>query len=208
MKKVMPLIILGAFLIVLLIIGCEDDSKHNLTPPSLRITSFGVSQSCVLPDSSVEISAVVYYEDEDNRYLLTYQWGCTGGTITGTDTNAIWTAPSTIGEYRCSLIVHDGKASWDTAVTIIDVINLTITSLQANPNVVAPNDSTEIIATVDYSGSGELSYNWSCISGTIVGDSDTVVWKAPSEEGDYKIDLSVTDGTLSDDAFVIVEVTR
>jgi hypothetical protein len=139
---------------------------------------------------------------------LTYQWGSTGGTITGTDENVVWTAPSLIGEYRCSLIVHDGKASWDTAVTIINVVNLSITSLQANPNVIAPNDSTEIIATVDYSGSGELSYNWACSSGTIVGDSDTVVWKAPPDEGDYRIDFFVTDGILSDDAFVIVEVTR
>ena len=55
--------------------------------------------------------------DADGDYL-TYSWSATGGSITGTSSSEIWTAPSTVGSYTITCTVDDGTDSVSDTATI------------------------------------------------------------------------------------------
>ncbi len=69
-----------------------------------------------------------------------------------------------------------------------------IRSVQARSQI-APLASTEVRCIAEDSDGGELYYSWSIEAGSISGKGDTVIWKAPAQEGHYSIGVTVTDGS-------------
>lgn len=68
-------------------------------------------------------------------------------------------------------------------------------------------DTTTIKATVNYSGnSAALVYEWQASGGRIVGDGTSVVYVAPESAGTYTITLEVSDGTVTVQADIRIEV--
>ncbi len=84
--------------------------------------------------------------------------------------------------------------------------SISITSLTANPTTVVAGDTSTITATVDYNGDETVSYEWSCDDGTISGSGNSISWIAPSDTGSYTISLTVSDGDVSDNGNVTIEV--
>ncbi len=84
--------------------------------------------------------------------------------------------------------------------------SLTITSFTANPNTVHAGETSTISAVVSYDGDGTLAYEWSAEDGSISGSGATVTWTAPDSAGTFIIALTVSDGDVSDDATVNVQV--
>ena len=67
--------------------------------------------------------------------------------------------------------------------------------LRAPSSQVSPLSETEVRCTAEDSDGGELYYSWSIEAGSISGKGDTVIWKAPAQEGHYSIGVTVTDGS-------------
>ena len=84
--------------------------------------------------------------------------------------------------------------------------SIAITSLTATPGTVIQNSTSGINAEVEYSGDKAVSYAWSCDHGSISGAGNSVSWIAPDTTGNYSINLTATDGDVSDDGSVVVQV--
>ncbi|MFO7773190.1 MAG: hypothetical protein R6V59_04540 [Dehalococcoidia bacterium] len=69
-----------------------------------------------------------------------------------------------------------------------------IASLEARAEWVPPSESTQIVCSASSPGGEELSYDWWVSGGEIQGRGATVTWTAPDEEGEYRIEVTVTDG--------------
>jgi hypothetical protein len=74
-----------------------------------------------------------------------------------------------------------------------------IASLEAEANRVFPSGSTQIVCIASDPDGGELSYAWSAGAGEIDGAGAMVTWTAPHEEGEYRIEVTVTDGRGGED---------
>jgi len=69
-----------------------------------------------------------------------------------------------------------------------------ITGLEAEPEIVLPLGSCQIVCTASARDGGELSYEWSATGGNITGTGAVVNWTAPQEIGTYDVTVVVTDG--------------
>jgi hypothetical protein len=73
-----------------------------------------------------------------------------------------------------------------------------ITSLEAEPQIVLPSGSCQVVCIASDPDGDELSYNWSASGGEINGAGATVTWTAPDlegyHEGLYNVAVMVTDG--------------
>jgi hypothetical protein len=69
-----------------------------------------------------------------------------------------------------------------------------ITGLEAEPEIVLPLGSCQIVCTASARDGGELSYEWSATGGNITGTGAVVNWTAPQEVGTYDVTVVVTDG--------------
>jgi hypothetical protein len=59
---------------------------------------------------------------------------------------------------------------------------------------VLPSSTTEVRCVATDADDDTLSYTWSADGGVIDGDGSTIMWTAPEEEGDYTIEVTVSDG--------------
>jgi len=84
--------------------------------------------------------------------------------------------------------------------------SIAITSLRAIPATITAGATSNISAEVDYTGDEAISYAWSCTGGNISGAGSSVTWIAPDATGNFSINLTATDGVVSDDGSVIVQV--
>ncbi len=69
-----------------------------------------------------------------------------------------------------------------------------ITGLEAEPGIVLPLGSCQIVCTASARDGGELNYEWSATGGNITGTGAVVNWTAPQEVGTYDVTVVVTDG--------------
>jgi hypothetical protein len=69
-----------------------------------------------------------------------------------------------------------------------------ITGLEAEPEIVLPLGSCQIVCTASARDGGELSYEWSATGGNITGTGAVVNWTAPQEVGTYDVTVVATDG--------------
>ncbi|MGA2669925.1 MAG: Ig-like domain-containing protein [Dehalococcoidia bacterium] len=71
---------------------------------------------------------------------------------------------------------------------------LVITSLKAEPKVVPPWGSCQIVCNATAPNGDELSYNWSADGGKITGAGTAVTWTASNSSGSYNITVTVSNG--------------
>jgi len=72
--------------------------------------------------------------------------------------------------------------------------SLTIVSLTAEPDTVAPSGVAVLTCVASSPDADSLRYAWSAEHGTVSGNTDTVSWTAPDSIGRYAISVTVTDG--------------
>lgn len=175
--------------------------------PSIR--SLEADADWTLPSGSVDVTCDASDPDNDE---LAYEWSASGGGISGTGAEVVWTAPQEVGVYYITVLVKDRHGSSDTRIR----------SLTATPG--EPPTIEELVITKDryghcylkaYSGGYyvgkdkpydiecvvsdtgiEVSYEWSCTGGEIsesFEDGSMIAWTAP----DTSIEVTIT-GIVSD----------
>jgi hypothetical protein len=137
--------------------------------------------------------------DSDGN-ALAYNWTKTGGTISGSGSAIIWTAPPTAGIYIITCTVSDGKGGEEN-ISVSDVNHSPIiSSLTADPSSIDINQSSTITC-IAYDPDGDyLTYIWTKTGGTITGSGSTISWTAPATAGIYIITCTVSDGKGGEDS--------
>jgi len=98
----------------------SDQVTISLTNSTPSISSVITDSLCIYPYNSTLVTCKAIDDDGD---LLSYNWQKTGGTISGTGSNIIWTAPSTPGTYTITCTIDDGFGGISTMQENIYVIN-------------------------------------------------------------------------------------
>ena len=102
------------------------------------------------------------------------------------------------------------KSSITDFVTVSDTNQPpTISDLSADPPSVDIDQSTTITCIASDEDEGDtLTYTWTKNGGTFEGSTSgsTIIWKAPSTEGNYTVTCEVSDGEASDSDQVIILV--
>jgi hypothetical protein len=165
--------------------GYASDSLSVIVKPQTS-TKNNVPVVAVIQDrevnqgQSIVLYAIAYDPDGDD---LTYNWTCTGGSISdATSLMPIYTSYSystSNSSYSCSIGVSDGRGSLVTKTVKITVRG-TGTSTTSKPTVDAGtnkelNQGQSIVfnATASDSAGDDLTYTWTCNSGTL-SDSNTL----------------------------------
>jgi len=137
---------------------------------------------------------------------LSYNWSASGGNITGTGPEAIWTAPEEVGMYDITVVVSDSQGREATGLIALIASNgpppiiedLIVTAI-GHPYLKETSTGYKVAKTYDYeieciaSGTGELTYEWSCTGGNISGEGSLITWTAPDTEGDVTVTVKVFD---------------
>lgn len=163
-------------------------------PP--RIKSLSPESRIVLSGERVDIYCTAVDRDGDN---LLYSWYINSENYNSNESIIAWETPPEIGSYIITCIVDDGKGARDTSSTTIEVVSMinnlpTITGFKAQPRKVDINGTSKLKCFAEDTDGDMLSYSWSSNFGIIEGAGDSVLWNAPSTEGDYFITCSVDDG--------------
>ncbi len=182
------------------------------TPPA--ITSLIADAVWTLPSGSLNVTCDASDPDGDE---LSYEWTASGGDISGTGPEVIWTAPEEVDIYHVTVVVTDGHGSSAT-----DSLSISVASEQP-PNIKAllvtkdrhghcylktyswgykvgkgqKYDIECIVADVGI----ELFYEWSCDSGEISEiseDGSMITWTAPNPSGSVDVTVTVIVSDIAD----------
>jgi hypothetical protein len=169
----------------------------SLTPSA---TTVGAGSSCTVTCTA----------SDPEGDALTYTWTCTAGAITGTGNSVSWTAPATEGTYTISVTVSDGKGGTASESCDILVANTSpvISSLTPSSTSVLPSGSCTVTCTASDPDGDTLTYAWTATGGAISGIGSAITWIAPTTEGTYTINVTVSDGkggTDTDSCAITVE---
>lgn len=163
------------------------------------ITSLEAEAEWVAPLDGIKVTCVVSGSDGGG---LSYEWSTTGGSISDTGPVVNWIAPEDVGMYDIVVVVSDSEDRKDDAsITLIAsngpppiIEDLIVTAehkylkeSSAGYKVAKAYDYTiECVASAN--ASGEMTYQWSCTGGEILGEGSIIAWTAP----DMVIDVTVT----------------
>ena len=161
--------------------------RYNRPP---TIISLVADADWILPSGSTQVTCTASDPDGDE---LSYEWSTTGGDISGIGAVVSWTAPQEVGMYDVTVVVTDGHGSSDTDSLPISVATgqppiieeLLVTAEHCYLLTyswgykVGQGQEYDIECTV--SDTGEVSYNWSCDDGEIVGEGSMITWTAPNK---------------------------
>lgn len=137
---------------------------------------------------------------------LSYRWSASGGNISGTGPEVIWTAPGEVGMYDITVVVvNNGRLGDIKSIVLIasngpppTIENMTVTAI-GNPYLKETTAGYKVAKTSEYiiacnaSGNGTLSYNWTCTGGNISEGGSNITWTAPDTEGDVTVTVKVFD---------------
>jgi hypothetical protein len=194
-------IVIMAAVVLLLAPSCEMGNFPPLGTVNYApiIHSLKAETNWIVPLSSLQVICTASDRDRDR---LNYEWTTTGGDISGTGPQVIWTAPEEVGMYEITVTVDDGHNSEDTeSVTIVVGANRppTINSLVADADWTIPSGSIQVTCTASDLDEDDLNYEWSTTGGDISGTDAVVNWIAPEEVGIYDVTVVVDDGQGSND---------
>jgi hypothetical protein len=91
--------------------GCGDDGTTTPTNYAPVITSVTVIPGSVQAGGTATVTVVA---TDQNGDALTYSYAPNGGSISGSGSSVIWTAPSQAGSYSVAVTVSDGKGGTAT----------------------------------------------------------------------------------------------
>jgi hypothetical protein len=167
------------------------------------IASLEAEADWTTPLDTLQVTCTASDPDGDE---LSYEWTTTGGSISGTGHEVIWTAPEEVGMYDITVVVDDGQGGEDTGSIELIASNgptpiiedLIVTAehkyLEETTTGYKVGKTKEYdIECIASNTSGELVYEWSCDGGEISGDGSTITWTAPDTEGDVTVTVVVTD---------------
>jgi len=187
--------------VVVILSGCGGPAPPvNHSPIISGIT---VNPYSVDINQSTVITCIATDQDSDQ---LTYSWTKTGGTISGSGSAIIWTAPSTAGTYAITCTVFDGELTDTLSFTIVvtepELVNHppVISGLTANSSSIDINQSISITCIATDPDGDTLTYTWAKNGGTISGSGSAVTWTAPATAGTYTITCTVSDGKGGEDS--------
>ncbi len=154
--------------------------------------------------------ATVYCTATDpDEYPLIYEWWLNGEPIVGTQ--ILYFTPIEPGDYVVSSRVTDAEGLYDSTSVIIQVVDKipfapVIHSIKALPRKCEP--SQQIVLTCEASdlNSDTLTYEWFDYQGRKIGNSNEIIYIAPSQPGNYYVFCTVTDtdGLFSTDSLEIM----
>jgi hypothetical protein len=187
-------LVITATVVLLLTSSCAGSLIASLeaeAPWTAPLGSIGVTCTASSPDG----------------YELSYNWSASGGNISGTGPEVIWTAPAEVGMYDITVVVNDGhggEATGSIALTasngpppIIEGLNVTAKEpkyLKETTTGYKVAKTYEYIIACNASGNGALSYNWTCTGGNISGEGSTINWTAPNTACNVNVTVKVFDG--------------
>lgn len=114
----------GDFKITISVSDGEDTVKTERTLFVINNTAPIITEVIINPDpvpSGGDATVSVYATDPDGDDL-TYEYTSSGGTISGTGSSVIWTAPDSIGTYSIDVSVSDGYGGTDAGSGTLTVI--------------------------------------------------------------------------------------
>jgi len=160
-------------------------------PP--EITSLIADADWTAPLGSLQVTCNASDPDGDE---LSYTWSASGGNITGTGPEVIWSAPEEVGTYDVTVLVTDVLGWSDMrSITLITsngtppiIESLVVTAkepkylktISAGYYMVGKTKQYDIECIVSDTSS-EVSYEWSCEHGEISGEGSMITWTAPNE---------------------------
>jgi len=189
--------------------GGEDTDYVIITvranwPPT--ITSLIADADWTLPSGSLQVTCDASDPDDDE---LSYEWTASGGDISGTGPEVIWTAPQEVGTCNVTVVVTDGYGGSDTRTLPVTVVtgqppiieNLIITAdhcylKKYSGGYYVGMEQMYDIECIVSDTSIELSYVWSCTGGEISEvseDGSMIGWAAPDDSGKVTITVIVSD---------------
>ena len=159
----------------------------------------------IAPSGSIQMTCTASDADGDE---LSYEWITTGGDISGTGHEVIWTAPEELGMYDITIVVDDGHDGKDmgfvTLITSNDpppIIEDLIVTAKEPKYLKTTTTGYKVGKTKEYyieciasAMNGELVYEWSCNSGEISGAGSVITWTAPDTSGYVTVTAKVFDG--------------
>ena len=191
-KRFLAIMVIVAAAVLLLASSC-----NGLRPV---ITSLEAEAEWTAPLDSLQVTCNASDPDGDE---LSYEWSTTGGNITGTGSEVIWTAPEEVGMYDITVVVEDGQGRKDTESIVLIASNgpppiiedLIVTA--EHQYLKETTTGYTVLKMMEYyieciaSGTnGELVYEWSCDDGEISGEGSMITWTAPNVE--VEVDVTVT----------------
>jgi len=193
--------------------GGEDTDYVIITVRANRsptITNLVADADWTLSLGSLNVTCTASDPDGDE---LSYEWTTTGGSISGTGPEVIWTALEEVGIYHITVVVKDGYGGEDIRVKTLTVALGTPPTIEdlivtAKGHKYLRESSTagcdyDVWKTKEYdieciaSGTGELVYDWLCDGGEISGEGSTITWTAPNKtlvEATVTVIVSDVDG--------------
>jgi hypothetical protein len=163
-------------------------------PP--RIKSLSSNKSTALLNDSVKIYCTAA---EPGNSQLGYTWNVSGGIIAGTGSAVTWIAPGTAGTYIISCTVKDSSGANVIAsdtIYVVKVINHppAINKMTVKPRKINIGASSAITCSASDADNDTLNYNWSALSGKIIGGGANITWTAPNSIGNFYVVCTVSDG--------------
>ncbi|MCW8849313.1 MAG: LamG domain-containing protein, partial [Melioribacteraceae bacterium] len=163
-------------------------------PP--RVKSLSAVKQNVLKGDSVKIYCTAVDPNQDN---INYSWKADAGLIYGEGEVITWELPTEAGEYKIEVAVRDNNGGFDSAKTVVNVIENfnempVINGFDANPRKIDLEGETQIKCNATDADNDELIYEWSSAEGNISGTGSIINWKAPNQAGNYFVVCKVTDG--------------
>ena len=168
------------------------------------ITSLEAEAEWTAPLDTLQVTCTASDPDGDE---LSYEWTATGGDISGTGSEVIWTAPEEVGMYDITVVVDDGQGKNATGVIALIASNgpppiiedLIVTAehkyLEETSDGYKVGKGKEYdIECISSNTSGELVYEWSCDGGEISGEGSLITWTAPNTAGNVTVTVKVFDG--------------
>ena len=179
----------------------QSSSKSSQNSPP-EITDLSISEGTIFTGSICDVLVTAIDQDGDN---LSYEWSADGGTFDDISLeHTEWTAPPTSGTYNLTVVVNDGKGGSDSKTKTVRVEEMSaadnspvisdIENDYSGNNILPTNSTVHIIGHVSDPNNDIKEYSFSVTGGNLSGQmSNEIDWDTPSQEGTYRITLTVTD---------------
>ncbi|MDA3882094.1 MAG: T9SS type A sorting domain-containing protein [Bacteroidales bacterium] len=184
--------------------GIVQESK------SPRLKSIASKDTLVEFDANTTIYCNVAYALEQ---AINYQWFIDGEkAISETKDSLVFKAGSIEKQTLIKCIVSETSGWTDSANTKVTTIKKVptqpqINRMEAEPRKISPSGSSTLtVFTADLNNS-PLIYTWTNMDGDTIGNSSSIIWNAPDEEGTYSFYCKVTaPGQMTDSATIDILV--